>query len=236
MRLFWIFQAANVIQGLGYFLPTIYLPCEWSELGSRVRKSADQWLCVSAFAKSVGFSSLTATLSVSVLNFASTVGLILMGALVDRFPLSRVFLISAFGSAISVFLFWGLVVEEFAIYLFALCYGLFAGGFVATWARCATEIQKEQPRAEVAVLICVFAAGKGVGAMISGPLSENLRKLDRWGGGLGGAYATSYGVLIIFAGVSAVLSGIGFFGRPRLRHWPDTPPKGPAAERDPLIQ
>ena len=191
---------------------------------------------MTAFAKSVGFSSLTATLSVSFLNSASSVGMIFMGALADRFPLSWTFVMSAFGSATSVFLLWGFAVEEVVLYLFAICYGVFAGGFVATWARCATEIQMEKPTSEVAVILGVFAAGRGLGSMISGAVSENLRNIDRWNGTLQGAYGTSFGVLIIFAGISAVLSGIGYFGRPRSHHRPSTPPKGHAAERDSLIR
>lgn len=59
-----------------------------------------------------------------------------------------------------------------------------------------------------------------------GPLERSIQ----------GAYRTSFGGLIIFAGFSAVLSGIGFFGGPPSHLRPSTPLGGHALEQDPLIR
>ena len=61
----------------------------------------------------------------------------------------------------------------------------------------------------------MIAAGRGLGAVTSGPVSESLlgyRLQD-----MAGAYNTEYGVLIIFTGITAVLGGLGSLARLRLR-------------------
>jgi MFS family permease len=95
--------------------------------------------------------------------------------------------------------------------LFAMIYGFFAGGFSAVWAGMLKEVQREHPEAMMGTLMGVFAAGRGVGAVVSGPVSEAL--VGRWrlrdSGRFG--YGTEYGGLIVFTGVSALL-GVVCFG------------------------
>jgi MFS family permease len=101
--------------------------------------------------------------------------------------------------------------------LFAASYGFFAGGFSAVWAGMMKEVKRENPEAGMGSLMGVFAAGRGVGAVVSGPVSEAL--VERWrgrvggggGGGFGYGYGTEYGALIVFTGVSAFL-GVVCFG------------------------
>jgi len=65
---------------------------------------------------------------------------------------------------------------------------------------------------DTATAIALFAAGKGVGAVISGPLSERLVEVgSNWHAGF--AYGSSYALLIVFAGVCATLGGIAWVGR-----------------------
>lgn len=61
-------------------------------------------------------------------------------------------------------------------------------------------------------MVALMAAGKGIGAITSGPLSEGLLSAGvdfhaRF------AYGTSYGILIVFSGVSALLGGMACLGR-----------------------
>lgn len=53
--------------------------------------------------------------------------------------------------------------------------------------------------------------GRGVGNVASGPVSEALMKLGNVGGS--GLYATQYGSLVIWTGVSAALGGVSIIGR-----------------------
>ena len=58
----------------------------------------------------------------------------------------------------------------------------------------------------------LMAAGRGVGAVVSGPISENLlQSQSGWDAGF--AYGTSYGVLIVFSGVTAMFGGTACIGR-----------------------
>lgn len=166
-----------------------------------------------AYAKAVGFTPLSATLSVSLLNGASTFGAVFIGFLVDRFQMRTALLVSTIGSAISVFLIWGFAVAEPGLYAFALMYGIFAGGYTATWTGCVTEVQKVVPRTETGVMMGIMAAGRGVGSMASGPMSEKLFSLGPRKGVLQGVYGTDYGSLILFTGVTALLGGLGVLGR-----------------------
>jgi hypothetical protein len=97
--------------------------------------------------------------------------------------------------------------------LFAMSYGFFAGGFSAVWAGMMKEVKRENPSAGMGSLMGVFAAGRGVGAVASGLVSEVLVASwrGRGGGGMGFGYGTEYGALIIFTGVSAFL-GVVCFG------------------------
>ena len=71
-------------------------------------------------------------------------------------------------------------------------------------------------------LMGVFSAGRGVGAVLSGPVSEVLLRWGegwkdvRGGGEVRWGYQTEYGVLIVFTGVSAVC-GLVCFGAGRRR-------------------
>ena len=168
-----------------------------------------QALCPTAYANYTGFSSLVGTLSVSSLNVASTVGLILTGLLIDRYHVSTVLLASALGSAVSAFLFWGFAVSQYILYLFAVTWGIFAGGYTAIWTGCATEIQKDAPETEIAVIMGLMAAGRGFGCLLSGPLSEEIVSWGILHGASAGAYGTRYGGLILFAGITALCGGFG---------------------------
>lgn len=55
-----------------------------------------------------------------------------------------------------------------------------------------------------------LAAGRGVGNMISGPLSGALMERSPWEGKAGFGYGSGYGVLIVFTGVTALLGGSSF--------------------------
>ncbi|MCJ1479338.1 hypothetical protein MMC13_008023 [Lambiella insularis] len=189
---FWVFLAGNVAQGLGLYLPQIYLP---------------------AYAASLGLSSLASTLSVSLHNLFCVVGLVFTGFLMHRYHISTVLLISALGSAGSVFLGWGFATTETALYLFAMSYGIFTGGYASTWAGCAAEVSKHAPKSETAAMIGIFGVGRGLGSVVSGPLSEMLLDGQIWEDAAGTAYGTEYRRLILFTGVTALLGGMGVLTR-----------------------
>ncbi|KAL8673565.1 MAG: hypothetical protein Q9168_002019 [Polycauliona sp. 1 TL-2023] len=192
---FWVLELGNIIQGMGYFIPSIYLP---------------------TFGETyLDLSSVPNTLLISVFNLASVGGTVLIGYLIDHLHPSTVILISSLGSALSVFVLWGFALSRPVIYIFAIMYGIFAGGYAATWTGYVSEIQRDAIEAEAVIVLGMLSAGRGLGSVSSGPISEALLQYSKWDAP--GAYGTQYGVLIVFTGVTAVVGGLGFFTRLRFR-------------------
>jgi predicted MFS family arabinose efflux permease len=117
---------------------------------------------------------------------------------------------------VSIFIFWGLTSTQAMLYTFAMLFGCFGGAFPCTWSGCAREMQRrsgESGNVDVSIVVALLAAGKGIGAVISGPLSEKLLVLDSWKGQAGFAYGSGYGLLLVFTGVSATLGGTAWVGK-----------------------
>ncbi|KAL8680463.1 MAG: hypothetical protein Q9186_003361 [Xanthomendoza sp. 1 TL-2023] len=159
---------------------------------------------------------IPATLLISVLNLSSVIGTILIGYLTDHLAPSSVILISSLGAALSVFLLWGFAISQPVIYIFAIAYGIFAGGYSATWTGYVSEIQRDAREADAGIVVAMLGAGRGLGSVSSGLISEALLGYGGWEH-LPGAYGTEYGVLIVFTGVTAVVGGLGFLTRWRFR-------------------
>lgn len=196
---FWMLQTGNIIQSFGYFLPTTFLP--------------------SYSTRTVGLSQNTGTMLVSLFNATSIVGGIALGALCDRFSVTNIMLLSSVGSALSVVLFWGLASSagsdssQTAIALltvFSITYGFFAGGFSSTWSGVITQIKRDSaPSLDTGLVFGLLAGGRGIGNVISGPLSTVLIQSGSLGeSGLKGntGFESQYGTLILFTGITA------FFG------------------------
>lgn len=191
---FWIFQAGNILQSLGFFLPTLYIP---------------------SFALAIGLPSFAGPLALALFNVAFACGAVLVGALVDRFHVTVAILMCTIGQMVSIFIFWGLTSSQAMLYIFAMLFGCFGGAFSCTWSGCANEMQRSSKNGnvDVSMVVALMAAGKGIGAVISGPLSEQLLSLDTWKGHAGFAYGSGYGLLLVFTGVSATLGGTAWVRR-----------------------
>ncbi|KAK1140402.1 hypothetical protein N8T08_010346, partial [Aspergillus melleus] len=206
---FWMLQLGNIIQGFGYFLPTTYLPTYTTT--------------------TAGLSDTTGTLLIALVNATSVVGGIVLGTLCDRFAVTNITLLSSVGSALSVLIFWGLCTSPptspstssttspqtalALLTLFSTTYGFFAGGFSSTWSGVLTQMKRESPSLETGLVFGLLAGGRGIGNVISGPLSSALIKKGSVVGGSSGqdggafGYESEYGALILFTGVTAVLGG-----------------------------
>lgn len=190
-RSFAIYQLGNTLEALGYFLPTIYLP---------------------SYARTLGASSLYASLTAILFNVGTVIGCVIMGSFVDRYHATTCILISTVGSTVAVFVLWGVAMSLAPLYVFCIAYGLFAGSFTSTWPAVWMAVRRHNAFADAGLVFGFLCAGRGIGNVVSGPLSEALMKVD-WTG-VGGAYAGSYGCLVLFTGVSALLGGVSVLGRP----------------------
>lgn len=63
------------------------------------------------------------------------------------------------------------------------------------------------------LVIGLLSAGRGIGAVVSGPLSEVLLKSRPWQGATSLGYGSAYEGLIVFTGVTAAAGGVSFLGR-----------------------
>lgn len=158
---------------------------------------------------STGFSPIAATGLVSLLNCAQIVGTVVFGFLIDHFEMTTLMPLCSLGSAMSVFILWGLSTSQALLWAFALAYGLFAGGYTAMFTGCNREVQKRARLAETGLLMGTWAGGRGIGSIVSGPVSEKLLELEFWKGTSRFVYGTEYGILIVFIGCTALFGGLG---------------------------
>jgi MFS family permease len=192
-KFFLLNQAANLAQGAGYYLPGIYLPSFTRE--------------------TFGTSTWLSTLSLMLLNLSAMVGLMIMGHLTDRFNSRTCIFISAFGATIAVFLFWGLAVSLAQLYIFCILFGLFSGSFPAVWPAVMREVARRGEErgfghVDTLMVYSFLCVGRGVGNIVAGPLSEALVDGMPWKGELLGGFGSGYGALIIFLGLTSLISGM----------------------------
>lgn len=186
--MFWIFQFGNVVQSLGYLLPSTYL---------------------SSYAHALGLPSLTGAVLLAVFAIASIPGALVIGYLGDRLKPTTVICISSLGSTLAVFLFWGLSNSLALLMLFSITYGFFAGGFSSTYSGVLHEMRKQDRNVDTGLVMGLLLGGRGVGFVVGGPVSDGLLK-GAWSGVGNWGYNTEYGPIIVATGVTAVFGGWGW--------------------------
>lgn len=191
-KVFIIYQIGNTVQALGFFLPTIYLP---------------------TYASKMGVNELLSSLTVILFNITSVFGSIMIGFLSDRYHVTTCLLITTAGSVISVFFIWGFSSSLWSLYLFCIVYGLLAGGYSSTWSSIAHEVQHSNPATDVSVIFPFMETGRGIGNVVSGPLSEVLLKADGLQSHAWGTYGSQYGAIVIWTGITTLIGGIAVVAR-----------------------
>ncbi|KAH6657814.1 major facilitator superfamily domain-containing protein [Truncatella angustata] len=196
LKAFLCYQFCNVVEAMGFFLPTIYLP---------------------TFARSaLNAGALTSASTILLVNVASVFGTVAMGWLIDRFHVTTCICISTVGCVLGVFCVWGLSTSLATLYAFCILYGLFAGSFVGSWPGVMKEVASigadEYGYIDPAMVFGWLAAGRGIGNVVSGPLSGVLLSSGS-GWKAGGGYGSGYGGLIVFTGVTALVGGTSWIWR-----------------------
>ena len=202
-RTFYVYASASFLQSAGYGIPQSYLPTYAREITQ--------------------LSQTSATLLLTVFNVPGILASSLFGYLSDNrhFPLSAttVTAISALCSALAALLLWGLTSQGSLalLLLFSITFGFFAGGYSATWGGVINELESEAARCNEAVdpgmLYGLLNGARGIGYVGGGLLSVPLLKagsevsIGEFG------YASTYGPLILFTGLSSVFGGWGILWR-----------------------
>ncbi|KAI3318009.1 major facilitator superfamily transporter [Xylariaceae sp. AK1471] len=196
---FLLYQTANIVEAMGFFLPGIYLP---------------------TYARtSLGAPSLSAATTILLVNVASVFGCVAMGWLIDRLHVTTCILLSTIGATVGVLVIWGLSSSLGLLYFFCIVYGLFAGSFTSAWPGIMKDISlkgqnSDRGHVDPSMVFGFLAAGRGVGNVVAGPLSEGLTRGLLWKGETAAyGYGSGYGSLIVFTGVTALLGGASFLWR-----------------------
>ncbi|KAJ6441455.1 MFS monocarboxylate transporter [Purpureocillium lavendulum] len=181
---FWMMQIGIIVQSLGYLMPSTYL---------------------ASYASAIGLSSVTGPMLLALFSLASVPGAVIHGILGDKMSATKVILISSLGSALPVFLLWGLSRHLANMVVFVVLYGFFAGGFSSTWSGMLHEIKRDDAGTDTSIVFGMLLGGRGLGFVLGGPVSGALVSA---GGALAGdtlGYATRYGPMILCTGVTAIL-------------------------------
>ncbi|KAK5754033.1 hypothetical protein LTS12_015887 [Elasticomyces elasticus] len=180
--LFWIYSLSNLLMGMGYFFPSLYLP---------------------SYATSNGMTSTNGVLLLATMSISQVVGQLSFGYLSDRnVPINVLVTASTAIACIAVYTSWGLAHTFNVLLVFSLLYGFFGAGYTATWARMGTAISSEPTAAFTAFGLLKF--GKGIGNILAGPIGGALLTSSVDVGGYG---AKRYEGVILFAGSCMFLSG-----------------------------
>ncbi|KPM37328.1 hypothetical protein AK830_g9232 [Neonectria ditissima] len=187
---FWMLQIGIIIQSLGYLMPSTYL---------------------ASYANDIGLSTVSGPILLALFSLASVPGSLIHGMLGDRVSASKVIVVSSFGSALPVFLLWGLSRHISTMVLFVIFYGFFAGGFSATWSGALQEIKGDNASIDTSLVFGMLLGGRGLGFVVAGPISGALVSAGNSISGDALGYATKYGPMILCTGVTAIFGAWGSF-------------------------
>ncbi|PVG01313.1 MFS general substrate transporter [Serendipita vermifera] len=193
----------NTIQGLGYFVPFVWLP---------------------TFASAMNLSPSKASLALAMLNGKKSVNHTRYEVLIYVHR-CRTFS-TLLGTCIATFIIWSVLGHSLAgLIAFGVVYGSFAGGWTSMWTGFVRQIVHEDPMLSTNLLSYLMLS-RGLGNILSTPISTALssphagrRRHERFGFDVGSGRFEN---VILYAGscfaAAAVIASIGWgFDRSTLR-------------------
>lgn len=181
--LFYIYCTSTLLQGLGFFFPSVYLP---------------------SYATDIGLTSTQGALILAIMAVAQVLGQFACGYLSDRrMPVNTIATMCSFMAMAAIFGLWGTAKSLGMLITFGIIFGFFGYGFSTTKIGMGRAVSND-PSAVVATFsILVFL--QGVGNILVGPISAGLlSKTVRIG-----IYGVDmYKSLVIFTGVCMLLSAV----------------------------
>ena len=171
---FYLFLIANLLQALAFYLPFIYLP---------------------SYTTLLGYSTSKGAVVLAVANIAQIVGEISFGRLSDKVSVHMLATISATVACGSTFILWSLADSLAYVIGFAFVFGAFASGFIALWPRMGTMFAERDANMIYSFLSC----GRGLGVIVSGPISSSLLKVGK-SHGKNSTPRQTFKALVLFVG------------------------------------
>lgn len=173
--LFWIYSVSNLMQGLGYFFPSLYLP---------------------SYASSLRLGDKSGALLLALMSVCQVGGQFVFGLLSDRkVPLNILACLSTIVAAVACFTMWRLAESLTVLIFFAIVYGFFGAGFTAIWARMSTAITDDVTAGPIVFTLLNF--GKGIGNVLAGPIGGTLVSRPNSSGAVS---SVSFHWIIVFTG------------------------------------
>lgn len=181
--LFWVYGSAVLIQGLGFFLPVVFLP---------------------SYATSVNIPSSRGALLLAVMSATQVLGQFSFGYMSDKkLSVSILSVVCCIAAATASLTFWAFGTSFALLVAFSLLYGFFGFGFGTMRVAMGREIDND-PSA-IFALIAVFVFLQGIGNILVGPLSAALLTGPTIRKHFG---AERYAGLIILTGTSSTLAAL----------------------------
>ncbi|KAJ6583983.1 MFS general substrate transporter [Mycena vulgaris] len=150
---FWVFLAANTLQGFAYFVPIVYLP---------------------TFANELHISSSNSAVTLAMLNAASIVGRLSVGYLSDKFNPWILGLSTLLTTSVATFLLWGVLSHTLAgLLTFCVAYGTVASGWTSIWTGFVRPLANDDPAIST-TLYGYLMLSRGIGNIVSAPISAKL--------------------------------------------------------------
>lgn len=150
--LFWIYSVSNLLQGFGYFYPSLYLP---------------------SYASFLSLGDMSGAILLALMSVCQVGGQFVFGLLSDhRIPLDILACLSTIVAAVACFTMWRLGESLPVLAMFAIVYGFFGAGFTAIWARMSTAIADDVTAGPIVFSLLNF--GKGIGNVLAGPVGGFL--------------------------------------------------------------
>ena len=181
--LFWVYCSSTLIQGLGFFFPSVYLP---------------------SYAADIGLSSTQGALILAVMAIAQVLGQFVFGYLSDKhLPVSALATVCSFMAMVASFALWGTAKSLGLLLTFSIVFGFFAYGFATMRVGMGRAVSDDSSGVVATFAILVFL--QGVGNVLVGPISAGLLEKN--------VRVALYGInmyksLVIFTGVCMSLSAV----------------------------
>lgn len=167
----------QLLQAAAFFMPTLWLP---------------------TYVTDMHFGGSKGPATVVAFNSAAVASRILLGFLVDHTSPHLLGAASSSLAGIFVFLLWGVAGQSIAaILVFSIVFGAVAGGYSSLWSGAIREAVDDDLQA-VSALFGLCTLTRGIGALISGPVSSALVT--------GHSGASNYKHLIIYTGTVLISS------------------------------
>nr|XP_018263718.1 uncharacterized protein I303_03590 [Kwoniella dejecticola CBS 10117]OBR85876.1 hypothetical protein I303_03590 [Kwoniella dejecticola CBS 10117] len=184
---FWMLWLGVLFQGLAAFMPSTYLP---------------------SYATALSLSPTIGTIAIALMNTARVPGQVFLGYLADKLGARKLIISMALASGISVFAGWGAAKDSGGLIGFSIAFGIFAGSYTALLSSFTKVLNHDDPHLP-AILYALFYLARGIGSIISGPISAALMNHTTLGNAKGGYGVQGFGVLILWTGAGMIMSGIG---------------------------